>query len=128
MSNHPASGRLGLPFHIARLGLLVLIAAFLVGLTVRSRGAQAPSPKVTGVNPDTGKTDDTVTIAGENLEKSRVSAVFLSDDNDDFKASVVSQATDKIVFKVPAVRPGGYHVSIQSGNSIFIQPIRFTVQ
>jgi hypothetical protein len=84
--------------------------------------------RVTGVDPATGKANDIVTVAGENLGKGKVSAVFLSDDKDDHKASVVSQEADKIVIKVPDVKPGSYNVSIQTGNSIFIQPIRFTVQ
>ena len=64
----------------------------------------------------------------ERLERSHVAAVFLSDDKDDHKAVVVTQADDKITFKVPEVKPGDYNISIQSGNAIFIQPVRFTVQ
>ena len=29
--------------------------------------------------------------------------------------------------KVPQVRPGRYNISIQTGNTIYIQPVRFTV-
>lgn len=80
------------------------------------------------VDPASGKPNDTVTVSGEMLERSHVSAVFLSDDKDDHKAVVVSQAADKITIKIPEVKPGDYNVSIQSGNAIFIQPVRFTVQ
>ena len=109
------------------MGCSLLMAAALVALPVRPLGAQGTA-RVTGVDPATGKANDTVTIAGENLEKKNVSAVFLSDDKDDHKASVVSQETAKIVIKIPEVKPGDYNVSIQAGNSIFIQPVRFTVQ
>jgi len=83
---------------------------------------------VASVDPASGKPNDTVTVSGEMLERSHVSAVFLSDDKDDHKAVVVSQAADKITIKIPEVKPGDYNVSIQSGNAIFIQPVRFTVQ
>ena len=104
---------------------LVFVAALLIAGA--PLGAQ-DSARVTGVDPASGKVNDIITVAGENLEKSKVSAVFLSDDKDDHKAAVVSQAADKIVIKVPDVKPGSYNVSIQAGNSIFIQPIRFTVE
>jgi hypothetical protein len=108
---------------------LLASAALLAILVLPTRSLVAQgTPRVTTVDPDSGKANDTVTLTGERLEKSHVSAVFLSDDKDDFKASVVSQAADKIVIKVPGVKPGNYNVSIQSGDAIFIQPIRFTVQ
>jgi IPT/TIG domain len=113
---------------IAILGSVVLFVAAFVALAVVPSRAQDSAAHVTGVDPDSGKANDTITVAGENLEKSKVSAVFLSDDKDDHKAVVVSQAADKIVIKVPDVKPGSYNVSIQAGNNIFIQPVRFTVQ
>jgi len=41
---------------------------------------------------------------------------------------VVSQTTDKIVIKVPSVKAGEYNISVQEGNAILIEPVRFTVQ
>lgn len=107
--------------------LAVTLTAAFAAISIHPLAAQVAA-RVTGVDPASGKANDIVTIAGENLEKSHVSAVFLSDDKDDHKASVVSQQADKIVIKVPDVKPGDYNVSIQAGNSIFIQPIKFTVQ
>jgi hypothetical protein len=57
------------------------------------------APKVTSVMPSSGKVNVSVTLTGENLGKGSVSAVFLSDDNDDYKATVVEQGTEKIVIK-----------------------------
>ncbi len=85
-------------------------------------------PQVNTVDPGSGKVNDSVTLTGENLGKESVSNVFLSDDNTDFKATVVEQAGGKIVMKVPQVKPGDYHVSIQVGDKIFILPLRFKVQ
>ena len=72
--------------------------------------------------------NDSVTVSGSNLEKGTVAAVFLSDDKTDYKAAIVEQAADKIVMKVPQVKPGSYNVSIQVGTGILIEPVRFTVQ
>lgn len=93
-----------------------------------SLGFAQGGPKVTGVDPATGKVNDSVTIMGENLGRASVSAVFLSDDKNDFKATLVNQASEKIVIKIPQVKPGGYNVSIQVGTEILIEPVRFTVQ
>ena len=102
------------------VGMLVLFAA--PHLTAQN------SPKVNMVDPAEGKVNDSVTLTGQNLGKDSVSAVFLSDDKDDFKAILVEQESAKIVLKVPQVKSGGYHISIQEGDKILILPLRFTVQ
>ncbi len=108
-----------------RSRLLFLTAAAL--LTASWVLGQA-NPRVTGVEPSTGKVDSNLTVTGENLGKETVVNVYLSDDTKDYKATVVEQAADKIVVKVPQVMPGGYNLSIHVGNNIFIQPVRFTVE
>jgi hypothetical protein len=86
------------------------------------------TPRVTSVEPSSGKVNDNVTATGVNLGKSTVSGAFLSDDKNDYNATLVEQAEGKIVIKVPQVKAGDYHVSLQVGNNIYIQPVRFTVQ
>ena len=86
------------------------------------------TPQVTGVDPPSGKVNDTVTVSGQNLGKDAVSAVFLSDDKNDYKATVVEQTAEKIVMKIPQVKPANYNVSIQVGDKLFIKPVRFTVE
>ena len=113
-----------------RIGTLLkisFIAAFLLVCLVLPVGGQS-SPKITTVAPAAGKVNDSVTLTGENLGKDTVSAVFLSDDKDDYKATLVEQGSAKIVLKVPQVKSGGYNISIQEGDKILILPVRFTVQ
>jgi IPT/TIG domain len=86
------------------------------------------SPQVTGVDPNSGKVNDTVTVAGTDLDKTSVSAVYLSDDKNDYKATVVDQTGEKIVIKIPQVKAGGYNVTVQVGDKLFIKPVKFTVQ
>ena len=127
MSNLPAFGRT--PRRNTRRYILFFALAAVVTLALATpAGLAQDASRVTGVDPAAGKANDTITIAGENLGKAKVSAIFLSDEKDDHKATVVSQEADKIVIKVPTVKAGDYNVSIQTGNSIFIQPVRFTVQ
>ena len=98
-------------------------------LTVQARTVLAQhTPSFATVDPVSGKVNDQITVTGENLGKTSISAVFLSDDKNDYKATIVEQSNTKIVMKVPQVKPGSYNVSYQKGNSIYIQPVRFTVE
>ena len=86
------------------------------------------APQVTGVDPDTGKVNDTVTVSGSNLGKATVSSVYLSDEKNDYKAAIVDQSDAKITMKVPQVKPGDYNVSVQVGDKLFIKPVKFKVE
>jgi hypothetical protein len=86
------------------------------------------APQVTGVDPASGKVSDTVTVSGSNLGKGSVSSVYLSDDKNDYKATIVEQSDDKITMKVPQVKPGDYNVSVQVGDKLFIKPVKFKVE
>jgi len=102
---------------------------FLAGVILFSSLAVAQNaPQVTGVDPASGKVNDTVTVSGANLGKAAVSAVFLSDDKNDYKAVIVDQGDDKITLKVPQVKPGDYNVSVQVGDKLFIKPVKFKVE
>ncbi len=90
--------------------------------------AQSTTPHITAVDPASGKVGDTVTLTGTNLGKSTVVAVYLSDDKSDYKGTLVEQAAEKLVFKVPQVKAGGYNLSVQIGTQILILPTHFTVE
>ena len=101
----------------------------LAGVILFSSLAIAQSaPQVTGVDPASGKVNDTVTVSGSNLGKASVSSVFLSDDKNDYKATIVDQSDEKITVKVPQVKPGDYNVSVQVGDKLFIKPVKFKVE
>jgi hypothetical protein len=102
---------------------------FLAGAILFSSLAVAQNaPTVTGVDPPSGKVNDTVTVSGSNLGKASVSSVFLSDDKNDFKATIVDQGDDKITVKVPQVKAGDYNISVQVGDKLFIKPVKFKVE
>lgn len=110
--------------HSVRKIWLLLAGVILLSALTSAQNA----PQVTGVDPATGKVNDTVTVSGDNLGKASVSAVYLSDDKNDYKATIVDQADDKIQVKVPQVKPGPYNISIQVGDKLFIKPVKFTVE
>jgi len=113
------------PKRLRRAGVLVLL--FAGALLAQGIFAQA-NPQVKTVEPPAGKVNDPVTLTGENLGKDLVAAVFLSDDTEDHKAALVEQEAEKIILKVPDVKPGPYNVAIQVGNKILILPMRFNVE
>lgn len=140
MANSPAVdpgssrlARFGVENGIASFGraktfLKIGFIALLLLLCLAPRVGGQNSPKITAVAPATGKVNDSVTLTGENLGKDSISAVFLSDDKDDYKATLVEQGSAKIILKVPQVKSGGYNISIQEGDKILILPVKFTVQ
>ena len=86
------------------------------------------APQVTGVDPEMGKVNDTVTVSGSNLGKATVSSVYLSDEKNDYKAVIVDQSDAKITMKVPQVKAGDYNISVQVGDKLFIKPVKFKVE
>jgi hypothetical protein len=125
-SAHSVSGNKTNPFHkkISRGRWLFLAGALFASSLVVAQS----TPQVTGVDPASGKVNDTVTVSGSNLGKASVSSIYLSDDKNDYKATIVDQSDDKISMKVPQVKAGEYNVSIQVGDKLFIKPVRFTVE
>jgi hypothetical protein len=116
-NNHDGSGSMR--------GRWMLLAAVIL---FSSMAFAQNSPQVTGVDPASGKVNDTVTVSGSNMGKASVSAVYLSDDKNDYKAAIVDQSDDKITLKVPQVKAGDYNISIQVGDKLFIKPVKFKVQ
>jgi hypothetical protein len=94
--------------------------------------AQTSFPRMTTVEPMTAKVGDLVTVAGENLDKSNVSEVFLNDDNSDTRVQISEQSATTIKFKVPdSVKPGRFRLVIRTPTTPpkdYIQPVRLTVQ
>src|SRR5260370_5262538 len=74
---------------ILKISFIAIVLLFC--LAPRAGGQNAP--KITAVASAAGKVNDSVTLTGENLGKDSVSAVFLSDDKDDYKATLVEQGT-----------------------------------
>lgn len=87
-------------------------------------------PRCTAVDPDTAKIGDTVNITCENVDKTNVADVYLTDGKEDTKISVMEHTADKIKFQVPNLKPGRYHIALLSANkqSMIEQPVALTVE
>ena len=90
----------------------------------------ADASKVASVEPPTAKAGDILTATGEGLAKTSVTAVFLTNGTDDFKAEVVEQTDTAVKFKVPAaVKPGRWAVMIQVKDGMLLeQPVKVTIE
>jgi hypothetical protein len=101
----------------------IFLGAWMVCLAWAQAG-----PKVSTVEPATGKAGSSVTVSGENLGKDVVEGVYFSDDEKDYPAELSEQSANKVVVKIPAVKAGGYNIAVKVGNNIFIQPVRVSVE
>lgn len=89
--------------------------------------AQPKNPRVTAVEPDSGKVGQLATAKGENLDKDVVSDLYLTDGKNDVKAVITERAADSIKFKVPQIKPGRYRLMTGSKTSMIEQPVVFEV-
>ena len=94
--------------------------------------AQTGSPRVDTVEPDTGKSGAVLVINGENLEKTTVAEVLLTDGKNDLKAEVVEQLAKTIKFKIPAAaKPGRFAIMLLTAGKepkYLEQPVKVTVE
>ena len=87
-------------------------------------------PRCTTVDPDTAKTGDTVNVTCDNVDKTTVADLYLTDGKDDTKVAVMEHTADKIKFQVPRIKPGRYHIAFLTANkaSMIEQPVVLTVE
>jgi len=105
-----------------------LIALLLISCAALS--AFEGLPRCSAIDPDTAKTGDSVNLTCENVDKTTVSDLYLTDGKADTKIDVMEHTADKIKFQVPRIKPGRYHIAFLTANkaSIIEQPIVLTVE
>src|SRR6266851_8993761 len=79
---------------------LSLMTPLLV-LTVIVLYAQQTMPRMTGIEPDSAKAGDVLTVSGEHLGKGEVVELYLTDGKKDTKVQMTEQGDTAIKFKVP---------------------------
>jgi len=90
---------------------LSFITALLVGLSLGCY-AQEAIPRMTSVDPSSGKKGVVVVVTGENLEKSHVEKVYLTDGKNDTLVEVTEQTATSIKFKIPETVATGGRLSV----------------
>jgi len=105
------------------------LIAGLVGFAIVLCAYQA-FPRCTSVEPDTAKSGDSISAKGENLGKSSIAELYLTDGQKDFRVAIAEQSDTELKFKVPQVKAGRYHLAILTANraSMIEQPVVLTVE
>lgn len=86
--------------------------------------------RLVSVEPDTGKAGDEAVAKGENLDKTKIGELFLTDGKNDIKAVITAQSDGEIKFKIPKAEAGRYHLMLLTANksSMIEQPVVLTVE
>lgn len=94
--------------------------------------AQQTMPRMTGVEPDTGKSGDVLTVSGEHLDKGEVTEVYLTDGKKDTKVHITEQSGAAIKFKIPdKMTTGRFALMVLTGGKeqkLIEQPVKVTVE
>ena len=94
--------------------------------------AQQTMPRMTTVEPATGKVGDVLAVAGENLDKDQVKEVYLTVGSTDVKVEITEQAGAAIKFKIPEKAASGrYSLMILTAGKepkLIEQPVKITVE
>ena len=97
--------------------------------------AQSVTPRMTAVDPDSGKRGDIITVSGENLGKDHVVKLYLTDGGDgknDVEVQIIEQTETAIKFKIPAKVISGRLALMILTNSkpqqLIEQPVKLAIE
>jgi hypothetical protein len=89
-------------------------------------------PRMTTVDPGTGRAGDEIVVGGENLEKAQVAKLYLTDGKNDYQVDVTGQESASIKFKIPAKAPAGRFalMLLTTGKEpkLIEEPVKVTVE
>ncbi len=93
--------------------------------------AQDAMPRMSTVEPGSGKVGDVVAVAGENLDKANVVKVYLTTGKIDLECEVAGQTATEIKIKIPAKATGRVAIMILTGGKeprLIEQPVKVTIE
>jgi dihydrodipicolinate reductase len=89
-------------------------------------------PKMSAVDPGTGRAGDEITVTGENLEKAQVAKVYLTDQKNDVLVDLTEQTATSLKFKIPTKATAGRFalMLLTTGKEpkLIEQPVKLTVE
>ena len=88
-------------------------------------------PRMSSVDPASGKAGDEITVAGENLDKANVGKVYLTDGKNDLVCEVTGQTATEIKLKIPAKATGRLALMILTAGKepkLIEQPVKVTIE
>ena len=93
--------------------------------------AQEAMPRMSSVDPPSGKSGDVVTVTGENLDKANVGKVYLTDDKNDLVCEVTEQTATSIKIKIPPKAKGRMALMILTAGKEpkeIVQPVKVSIE
>lgn len=113
-----------MPVNLIRTAVLTVLAALALG-------AQS-MPRLLTVEPADCKAGAEAVVKGENLSKTAVAELYLTDGKNDVKVTIVTQAADNIKFKIPAeAKAGRFSLMLMTAGAdpkLIEQPVKMNVQ
>lgn len=108
----------------------LIIALLVVVMLEGTLSAFQAFSRLASVEPDTGKTGDAVSAKGENLGKSKIGELYLTDGKLDVKATITEQSDSEIKFTIPKIQAGRYRLMLVTAkkDSMIEQPVMLTVE
>jgi len=108
-----------------------LAAISIAGLTTAAGLWAQAMPKMNTVTPAAAKIGDVLTVDGENLDKSAVAELYLTDGKNDFKVVMDEQTAKSIRFKVPkTAKPGRFNLMVLTTGKepkLIEQPVKVNI-
>jgi IPT/TIG domain len=93
--------------------------------------AQEAMPRMSSVDPTSGKAGDVIAVTGENLDKGIVGKLYLTDGKNDIECAVTAQTATEIKFKIPAKATGRMALMILTVGKepkLIEQPVKVTIE
>jgi hypothetical protein len=95
--------------------------------------AQQAMPRMSTVEPGSGKAGDVITVAGENLQKDAVAKVYLTDGKIDTEVEITEQTATAIKFKIPAKAATGGRLALMvltagKDPKLMEQPVKLQIE
>jgi hypothetical protein len=112
---------------------LSFVVTLLLAAAFAAHGQQG-MPRMTSVEPVSGKIGDVIVVTGENLQKGTVAKVYLTDGKNDIEVSVSDQTEKELKFKIPAKASGRLSLMILTASKdpkdqkLIEQPVKVQVE
>ena len=107
----------------------LLIAASVIAASIPAYGQAMP--RMSTVEPTSGKKGDVVAVTGENLDKDVVAKVYLTDGKKDLEVEVTEQSATAIKFKIPSKATGRMALMVLTtgkDQKLIEQPVKVSVE
>lgn len=93
--------------------------------------AQEAMPRMSSIEPPSGKTGDVVAVTGENLDKATVGKVYLTDGKNDLVCEITEQTATSLKIKIPDKATGRMALMILTVGKepkLIEQPVKVTIE